>query len=166
MNAMNRRPLFGVISRRISAGKSWRIALSAVLALALAACGGPNAGDDESGSTGSDTSVDGIGTSPSDPNPDPPPPDDPTTPQGPHKRVAGTNDPTGCPAGMTIVLGTAGADVLESNEASTCFVGLGGNDVIFARGAGAVVIAGEGAYVAAQPDAIVRGAADVVRLAR
>jgi hypothetical protein len=67
---------------------------------------------------------------------------------------------------MTIVLGTDGADVLESSEASTCFVGLGGDDVIFARGVGAVVIAGEGAdYVAAPADVIVRGPADVVRLA-
>ena len=162
MNAMNRRPLFG----RTSSGNSWRGSLSAALAVALglavAACGSPNAGDDE---TGSDTTVDGIGTSPSDPNPDPPPPD-PTPTPGLGKRVASANDPTGCPAGMTIILGTAGADVLESSDASTCFVGLGGDDVIFARGAGAVVIAGERAYVAAQPDAIVRGTTDVVRLAR
>jgi hypothetical protein len=156
MNAMNCRPLLG--------GKSWLGSLSAALALALAltvtACGSPNAGDDESGS---DTTADGIGTSPSDPNPTPPPP---TPPPGSGKRLAVTNDPTGCPAGMTIILGTAGADVLESSEASTCFVGLGGDDVIFARGPHAVVIAGEGAdYVAAQPDAQVRGTADIVRLA-
>ncbi len=157
MDSMNRRPLSAGFSlvRRLSA-------TSALIgALALAACStGPATDTDPSGD---DTTNHGIGTSPSPPTDDPPNPTPPPPSTGSHKAVM--NDPTGCPMGTTIVLGTPGNDVLAGNIDGECFVGLGGDDAIFARGTHSVVIAGEGVdYVEAHATAIVRDAETVVRL--
>jgi hypothetical protein len=154
MDAMNRR-------QSLTWTRTLGAALGLALSLGLVACGAPNAADDDE-STGTDDTADGIGTSPSDPTPPAPQP----PPASPAKRRAVANDPTGCPAGTNVVLGTSGNDVLESTAPDTCFVGLGGADVVFARAARDIVIVGEGsAYVASFPDVIVRGNADIVRLA-
>jgi hypothetical protein len=153
MDAMNRR-------QSLTWTRTLGAALGLALSLGVAACGAPNAADDDE-STGTDDTADGIGTSPSEPTPPAPQP----PPAAPAKRRATPNDPTGCPAGTNVVLGTSGDDVLESLAPDTCFVGLGGADTIYARAARDIVIVGDGAaLVAGFPDVVVRGNAELVRL--
>ena len=98
---------------------------------------------------------DGIGTSPSVLEPLPPPPDS-------APRRAGANDPTGCPQGSLIVLGSAGNDVLEGSAADECFVALAGDDVIFASGNDFVLAGAGDDFVSAEAATRVIDAEDVV----
>ncbi len=154
MDSSNIKPLAGFsVLRRFGA------TLSLFVTLALAAC---QPGPAQEGDDFLPDPVDGIGTSPSDPDPTPDP--DPPPPTS-GKRVAGPNDPSGCPSGMVVITGTTGNDVLEGSSADECFVGLEGDDSIFTGGGYDLVIAGPGLdYVAADVNATVIGGEDVVRL--
>src|SRR6266540_1544101 len=123
MDSSNIKPLAGFsVLRRFGA------TLSLFVTLALAAC---QPGPAQEGDDFLPDPVDGIGTSPSDPDPTPDP--DPPPPTS-GKRVAGPNDPSGCPSGMVVITGTTGNDVLEGSSADECFVGLEGDDSIFTGG--------------------------------
>src|SRR6185436_9145818 len=49
-----------------------------------------------------------------------------------------------CPAGYTIIQGTAGNDTLTGGAGNDCLVGLGGNDVLSGGGGNDFLIGGNG----------------------
>lgn len=54
------------------------------------------------------------------------------------------NDPTCCPVGSHVIMGTSNNDVINGTAGDDCIIGLGGQDTINGLGGNDVISGGEG----------------------